>query len=273
VHSDFSIFGNPMSSFDLDRIRRETFIRQIDFHEEIGSTNTRAIRLATAATPFPTLVLAEQQTAGRGRGSNAWWAGSGALTFSVLLKATDYAIPASRCPLISLTAGLAVAESLASFAPACDVRLKWPNDVFLNGRKACGILVETASSASVLVVGIGVNVNNTLTHAPEELQAIATSLVDATGSPCDQTLVLNSILQSLEKCLNWVKQDASELADAWRNRCYLQGRTVQVQAASLGTATDRVTGVCQGIDDEGALILQTETGIVRCISGVVAKIL
>lgn len=263
-----------MPSFDLDRIGRETFVSHIDFHEEIGSTNSRALALASETKTYPTLVLAERQTAGRGRGNNQWWAGDGGLTLSLLLKCTDYAIPANRSPLISLTAGLAVAEALSSFMPGSDVRLKWPNDVFLNSRKMCGILLETASNQSgVIVVGIGVNVNNSLAQAPPELRSIATSLTDVTGHKFDLTTVLIYVLQWLAKYLTLVSSDVSELADMWRNRCFLQGRTVQIQMGQLGAGSDRFTGVCQGIDDDGALLLQTENGLVRCISGVVSRIL
>ncbi len=263
-----------MPSFDLDRIRRETFISQIDFHEEIGSTNTRALALANETRTFPTLVLAERQTAGRGRGNNRWWAGDGGLTLSVLLNASDFAIPASRWPLISLTAGLAVGEAIACFVPAGDVRLKWPNDVFLNGRKACGILIETASNRSgMIVIGIGLNVNNSFAKAPPEVLSIATSLADVTGCTLDPSNVLIAVLQQLAKCLTLVGSDVSQLADLWRARCYLDGRTVQVSTGLSGSGSEDITGVCQGIDDDGALLLQTETGVVRCFSGVVARIL
>lgn len=263
-----------MSIFDLDRIRRETFIRQLDFHDEIDSTNTRALTIAAEAQGFPTLVLAERQTAGRGRGDHSWWAGPGSLTLSLLLRTGDYAIQPGHSPLMSLTAGLAVAQAASDFVPTGDVRLKWPNDVFINGRKACGILLETASNHSGrMVVGIGLNVNNSARHAPPELQSTATSLCDVTGKELDRTTVLIALLHRLEKCLKLLQHDIAELADLWRSRCYLQGRTVQIQPSLAGTSSDRVTGVCQSIDDDGALLLQTETTLVRCISGVVAKIL
>jgi BirA family biotin operon repressor/biotin-[acetyl-CoA-carboxylase] ligase len=258
-----------MPSFDLHRVRCETFVRHLEFHEEIDSTNSRGLALAGNAIEFPALVLANRQTAGRGRGNNRWWTDDGGLALSLLLDSKYLSVPPIRWPWISLTTGLAVAEAVSGIVPGADVRLKWPNDVFLNGRKVCGILVETASHhAGFVVIGIGLNVNNSVTTAPMELRSIATSLVDIAGGSFDLTGVLIAVLQSLANCLTWVSGDVPRLAEMWRARCYLDGRTVQV---SVGP--DDVLGVCQGIDDTGALLLHTESGVRRCVLGVVTKVL
>jgi BirA family biotin operon repressor/biotin-[acetyl-CoA-carboxylase] ligase len=263
-------------AFDLDRIQRETFVAGIDFHEEIGSTNTYALAVA-ANTPsresLPRLVLAERQTAGRGRGGNRWWAGDGALTFSLVLRTGDYDIPAVRSPWLSLTAGLAVAEALAAQVPGAEVHLKWPNDVLLNGRKTCGVLLETTlNPATLVVIGIGLNVNSRIASAPPELHSIATSLAEVAGRTFDRTTILICVLQRLAQCLTLFHDDYSELAERWRRRCYLQGRTVRIHQGP-NASRESITGVCHGIDDEGGLLLQTETGMVRCLSGVIGAVL
>lgn len=268
--------GNPRqaANFDLDRIRRETLVRQVEFHPEIGSTNSRALELVAAEHLIPLLVLADRQTAGRGRGKNRWWSGEGALTFSLVIDAAAAGIPANRWPNVSLAAGLAVAETVASLISIADVRLKWPNDVFLNGRKVCGILLETASQRpGILVIGIGLNVNNSFHTAPEDLKSLAISLADAGGTSWNRSDVLIAVLRQLEESLSVFRADSCQLPERWRARCYLHGRTVQVQSGQFGAGSDSITGVCQGIDDEGALLLQTESGVVRCYSGIVAKIL
>ena len=173
---------------DLRRLRTETFLREVEHHAEIGSTNDRALALCGETNlPVPYLILTEQQTAGRGRGANRWWSNDGALLFSVIINATDYALPESRWPQISLTAGVAVCEVLdaltnttnSQVARAHTVGLKWPNDVWLNNRKACGILVEVPPTrCGRLVIGVGLNVNNSFDSAPAELQLNATSLSD-----------------------------------------------------------------------------------------------
>ena len=262
------------SQFDLERIRRETFVQQIEFHDEIGSTNTRALELVSTTYTIPLLVLADRQTAGRGRGNHRWWAGDGGLTLSLLIDAAKLGIPASRWPNVSLATGLAVADAISSLISIADVRLKWPNDVFLNGRKVCGILLESSSHRpGLLVIGVGLNVNNSSCTAPAELKSVAISLADAGRCSFDRSNVLIAVLQKLAESLAVLSNDAREFTERWRARCYLQGRTIQVQTGQPGSDSASITGVCQGIDDEGALLLQTEAGVVRCFSGVVAKIL
>jgi BirA family biotin operon repressor/biotin-[acetyl-CoA-carboxylase] ligase len=263
-----------MAAFDLDRLRRETFVSHVEFHQEIGSTNTRALELASEGSPFPALVLAERQTAGRGRGLNRWWAGDGALTFSLLLDTAAASVSAELWPFLSLTAGLAVAEAIDPFIQHTESQVKWPNDVFLRGRKVCGILVESvARPAGCVVIGVGLNVNNTFQHAPAELLDKAISMAEVAGAVCDRMEVLIGVLRSLADHLARVRDDREQVAAAWRARCYLDGRTVQVVTGQSSHGPDGVMGVCQGIADDGSLLVRTETGVVRCRSGVVARIL
>ncbi|MGE0756726.1 MAG: biotin--[acetyl-CoA-carboxylase] ligase [Pirellulaceae bacterium] len=259
-----------MNSFDLPRIERDADLAAIEFHARIGSTNTRAVELAQRPDlPSPLLVLADEQFAGRGRGTNQWWAGSGGLTFSLVIRPDAAAFPRRNWPLVSLTTALSVAQVLESRVPHAAVRIKWPNDVYVNGRKICGILVETSGNrAERLILGIGLNVNNSLSSAPIELQSIATALIDVAARPFDRTEILIAVLQRLQQLLRTLAGETWPLADAWRQRCYLQGRTVQLDSSGRLT-----TGVCQGIDDEGALLLLTDGGVQRCLGGVVSRIL
>src|SRR5690349_2367368 len=120
-------------------VRAETFVRHIEQHEEIGSTNDRAMELAVERDlPVPALVIAERQIAGRGRGGNVWRSGAGALTFSLVIE-RPAGLPRERMALLSLAAGLAAREAVVGAAPGHDVKVKWPNDVYLDGRKVCGI--------------------------------------------------------------------------------------------------------------------------------------
>src|SRR5579862_3978982 len=167
------------ASADLERIVATGLIGGYEFHSEIGSTSDRAAELVKQprlACPF--LVLAERQTAGRGRGSNWWWSAPGGLTFSLALDARQCGLPVERLPLVALAAGLAVCDAIEPLLPGVAVRLKWPNDVYVAGRKACGILVEAPGvSPARLIVGIGINVNNTFAAAPRELQQVGTALI------------------------------------------------------------------------------------------------
>ena len=250
-------------------ICQQTFIKTVEIHPEIGSTNDRALDLSNAETPLdlPLLIWGLKQTSGRGRGSNRWWATEGALTFSVVLDTHALGLAKERWPLVSLTTGLAISAALQDLIPHAELGLKWPNDVFLYDRKVCGILVEIPPRQSgTLVIGIGLNVNNSLQDAPPDLAARATALCDASNREWDLNDVLITLLQHLDDHLNQLRDDDPTLAERWHGTCYLRGRTVQ---HSVG---DRVTtGLCQGVDRQGALLLQTETGLVRVIGGVITS--
>ena len=154
---------------NLACLQAETFLRGVEHYAKIASTNDRALELcADIELLVPFLVIADHQTSGRGRGANRWWSSDGAILFSVIVDAAEYGLPESRWPQISLTVGAAVCQTLrALLGSETAVGLKWPNDVWLNGRKAAGILVEVpAVRRGRLVIGVGLNVNNSFESAP-----------------------------------------------------------------------------------------------------------
>ena len=253
--------------FELPRITASGLVAQIDYQESVGSTSDRALELAARGDPkLPLLVLAERQTAGRGRGTNRWWAAEGALTFSLVLDAPESKLTPERWPQWSLVAGLAVCEALAALAPGGEWRLKWPNDVFLNGGKICGILCESVpGSKDRLAIGVGVNINNSLAVAPEEIRIAGRALIDLDGRRLDLTAVLLAILDKLDEVWTLLSQKSfAHLASSYRERCFLTGKTLTITSAA-----DTLTGRCRGIDDAGALVLQTEAGIHPVISGTI----
>lgn len=245
-----------------------TFVKQVEFHTEIVSTNDRALDLATAevASITPILIWALQQTAGRGRGANRWWASDGALTFSLLLDSHTLNLPQSRWPQVSLATGVAVCEALLSLVPGADITLKWPNDVFVSGRKICGILVEIPPrQAGKLVIGIGINVNNSISQAPPELALKATGLCDISHRQWELAGVLIEVLRQLQDCLRRLSHDDEHLPARWDELCFLRGRSVQHQVGDRTT-----TGRCEGVDRDGALLLRTEHELTRVIGGVIS---
>jgi BirA family biotin operon repressor/biotin-[acetyl-CoA-carboxylase] ligase len=239
------------------------------YRQEVGSTNDWALELAReGGHRLPLLVLASQQTRGRGRGVNRWWSANGALTFSLLLD-TRRVLPAPHAlPQLALVAGLSVCEALAPLAVGHEIRLKWPNDVLLGRHKVCGILVESpASPPERCVVGIGINVNNSFSDAPEELRRRAVSLVDATGQCGELTDVLVFVLQRLADQFDRFQAGCLALSAACRPWCCLTGRTV-----AIATGKRRVEGRCLGIDDDGALHVSTRESEQRLFSGVVESV-
>lgn len=259
---------NSFSLDTLDRIVAETFIGQIDYNQELSSTNNRGLELAREQSEIPiaTLVLTERQTAGRGRGKNRWWSGEGGLAFSVLVNCGALKLPTSCWPKISLTTGLAVCDAIEKTIEVGDAKLKWPNDVYLSGCKACGILVEAPDSRRArVVIGIGINVNNTTALAPLELRGHAISLSDIAQQTIEPTEVLIQVLQQLAERLTSLARGTQDLRRDWHTRCLLTGQSVEIDLD-----TRHLIGVCHGIDDDGALVLETEFGIERCLSGTVS---
>ena len=175
---------------------------------------------------------------------------------------------AERRPMISLAAGLAVRDALQIHAPEHDFFLKWPNDVFTGEQKICGILVEQHSlgDRQAVLMGIGVNVNNSLRDAPTEVSQRATSLFDLVGRSFELTSVLITILQRLDFRIGQLSaQPRMALSEANRHNL-LTGRTVTLQLAD-----QLITGICIGIDEEGQLVIQSESTLHRCSSGIVQR--
>jgi BirA family biotin operon repressor/biotin-[acetyl-CoA-carboxylase] ligase len=252
-----------LSVNDIRQLERETFVRQIEHHRALHSTNDRAMtRTAVPSHNLPLLVTTDQQTAGRGRGGHQWWSAAGALTFSLVLDCNQDAAPPGW-PQLALTAGIAVCEALLQIAPGLETSLKWPNDVYVRSRKIGGILIEAPPPAvQRVVVGIGLNVNNRLADAPQELQAIATSLFDIVGYPLRLATVLGTLLNQLAKHLTLLKNDPAEIHRRWDSFCMLTGRTVALMAGGRKTV-----GVCHGINGSGAILLRTAEGVESFSSG------
>jgi len=259
--------------FDLSRLTNSELVAQIDYHDSLGSTSDRALEVgAEDAAQLPLLVLTEQQTAGRGRSTNRWLTTDGALTFSLVLHAPADRLPPSRWPHVALVAGVAVADALSQFVPATAVQLKWPNDIYLNQRKAGGILSESIPGwRDRLVVGIGINVNNRLDIAAlttTDIRKTATSLIEYDNIERDRTSVLLAILDEFDR--RWSELFNSGFdpaAAAYRERCLLTGKTVTIQPRPDET----ITGLCRGIDPYGGLLIRTATGDQSIISGTVTS--
>ena len=259
--------SHSMANFtpsDLQRIKSETWIPRIEFHDTLPSTSDFALEIAPKAeTITPLLVLAEHQTHGRGRGSNVWWSAPGALTFSLLLDISRSGTVSGPRPQIALASGLAVCLALDDMLPQHRPGLKWPNDVYLHGRKACGILIEVPhAKCRRMVIGVGINVNNSFADAPTQQKQIAVSLADVTGREQSRTDVLIGFLCQLKEQLALVETDIPRLIEHCRAYCFLKGRTLQCHVRQ-----QLVQGVCLGIDDDGMLLLETQTGIQRCLGG------
>jgi BirA family biotin operon repressor/biotin-[acetyl-CoA-carboxylase] ligase len=240
---------------DIDRILQQTFVARAEYHPSLGSTNDRAAEPAARdAGELPLLVVADRQTAGRGRAAKRWWTGPGALTFSLLVEGRTVGAHEGRSPLVALAVATAVVDAVAPLLPAQALGIHWPNDVFVAGRKLAGILIEVLPDRQH-VIGIGLNTNNSLTDAPAELQATAATLRDLGQRTYDQTDILVELLKRLEnefRCLCHEPQSVAARADAL---CLQRGQMVTLQGK------DRtIAGRCRGVAADGAILIETPAG-------------
>lgn len=233
------------------------------------STNQLAGALLTdLLKQAPALVLTANQTAGRGRGRNQWWATSGAMTFSLVLNAASTGLPVEKQGLTAIVSGLAVARVIRATSSHLDTAIKWPNDVLINQKKVCGILVEQhpASTQTGIIIGVGINVNNSLQAAPREVQVRATSLYDETQQYFDMTQLLVEVLRQFEALQSRVACDAASVLQEVNDHSFLNGRHVAIDAGGR-----EMCGICERIDTDGALVLKTEQGIQRLYGGSVTR--
>ncbi|MFZ9088759.1 MAG: biotin--[acetyl-CoA-carboxylase] ligase [Planctomycetaceae bacterium] len=255
--------------FDGSRLLRETSLQHIEYHARLESTNTLALSLLNSLlNSAPALVITPQQTAGRGRKGNRWWSAGGALTFSLVLRSSEVPLAAERRSLVAIATGLAVQTVLSEIATGIEFQLKWPNDVLSGGRKICGILVEQSGFGEQqgIIVGVGVNVSNSLRDAPSAIASLATSLCDLTNSDHDLTDVLTLLLNQIDQRISqFAMQPRLALAEANRVSL-LNGRLVRIRNES-----ETVEGECLGIDSDGCLVISSANGPVTCSSGVVER--
>jgi BirA family biotin operon repressor/biotin-[acetyl-CoA-carboxylase] ligase len=237
--------------------------REVHWFAEVGSTNDVAKELAEEGALHGEVVVAETQTAGRGRRGRAWVSPPGKnLYLSVVLRPE---LPPSRAPELTLLASVALCEAVRRTGVA-GAAIKWPNDVLAGGRKLGGILTEMAAEPDVVqwvVLGTGVNVNAAREDFPEELRDVATSLALERGEPVPRTLFAAALLSGLEA---WLDRHAAEgfapVRAAWRELSDTLGRDVRVRAAG-----EELVGRAEDVDAQGALLVRTAAGLQRVLAG------
>jgi len=227
----------------------------LEVHDVLGSTNDRARELAAAGAPPRSVVLAERQTAGRGRSGTPWHSPAGAgLWLSALLPLAG-AVP-THLPLL---VGLAAAHAAEAVCPGLEVGIKWPNDVEVGGKKAGGILCEAGEGA--VIAGIGLNVRQRPGEFPEELADRAVSLEAAWGRPVPRGRLVGALLAELaRRCVPPIPALTADGHLELVRRDVLRDRRVATQQAG--------EGVARGIDVDGALLLERPDGErVRVVAG------
>jgi BirA family transcriptional regulator, biotin operon repressor / biotin---[acetyl-CoA-carboxylase] ligase len=220
-----------------------------------GSTNTVARELAAAGAPHGTVITAAEQTAGRGRQGRTWTAPPGAaLLYSAVVRPL-----AERHTLMPLAVGVAVCEVAERLRPGIECKVKWPNDVHLDGRKLAGILIEARPQDGWAVLGVGLNLTIAADEFPAELRDRATSLCPpssavpfAEGSGKRNSWTSLTVAGALSERLGvWLGAEPERVLAAWRERDALRGREVSWAKGS---------GVAEGIDERGYLLVRLADG-------------
>lgn len=260
--------------FDATRINESTNARHVEIHQQLDSTNDRALQLIRQnEISTPALVVAEHQTAGRGQRDRKWWSDEGSLTFSWIAPLVDTAkYNKKSIRLIPIASALAVIDAVESQSELSGLKIKWPNDIIVSSRKLCGILIETVSlgSDTAVVIGIGINVNN------EDLSSRQLdSLGDRTTSPVEPTSVfvetsrktslenlLLAVAERLASQFDLVNSNPGSIVDRCNERLAFVGQTIKV------VSPNRILlGTCEGIGTDGGLVLKTRNGVVTVYSG------
>jgi BirA family biotin operon repressor/biotin-[acetyl-CoA-carboxylase] ligase len=250
-------------------LRGTIFDSQLHHFYKIGSTNAAAMAAAAEGAAEGGVFLAEEQTAGRGRGANTWQsARSAGIYCSVVLRP---ALPPSEALVLSLAAGLAVRAAIAEVHERVNPDLKWPNDVLIAGKKVCGILAEMNAEATrvrYVVVGIGINVNQA--NFPKELEREATSLRLETGSEWSRVELTAALLKSLDREYRQLceQKDARQsiLQRFAEQSSWARGKQVRVEENGL-----TIEGTTEGLDERGFLQVRTAQGLQTVLSGTVRE--
>ncbi len=240
---------------DVARILSQGLVAQVEYFDSIDSTHNLAhLRARESDVRLPLLVLAESQTAGRGRGQNRWWTGGGSLALSLVFDPPDWGIVGELPPQRSLAVGVGIIDAVSPFVDAHRVGLHWPNDVFVGSKKLAGILVDVLAGGRH-VVGIGLNVNNSFQAAPEEVASRATSMCELVGQSLDRTRVVCDVLCQLQASLRAAAAAPLGFGERFDRLCLQIGEVLTIDVAG-----QRTSGRCMGIAPDGGLLLETSDG-------------
>lgn len=259
--------ADVMTEAELKTRMDESWLgKNLEYHEEIDSTNTRAKRLADGGAPDGTLVIADSQYAGKGRRGRSWNAPKGVgIWMSLLLRPR---IAPSSASMLTLVAALAVAKGIQNVT-GLKTEIKWPNDIVIAGKKVCGILTEMSAELEdihYVVVGIGINVN--MEQFPDEIKETATSLYLQSEKLVNRSQVIAAVMQEFEGYYeNFLASgDLSGLLSEYEERLANKNKDVSVLAV-----TGTYEGTCLGIDKTGELLVKRIDGTIQhVVSGEVS---
>ena len=236
----------------------------IQQYDTIDSTNLEARRLIQQGFGHGTVVVAETQTAGKGRLGRAWESAKGSgIWFSVILEP---AISLQQMRQYSFVIAVAVAEGIRQ-TTGLESWVKWPNDVLIRGKKVCGILLELVTERNQpvrLIAGIGINASQQMADFPEDVQAKATSLAMETGCEINRQAVLDAVLQQIDANSTRMEQEGfAAIRDVWTALSCVTGKEVQV----VRQGETVLCGIAVGLAEDGSLLVETANGVEQIMAG------
>ena len=264
ARSGYSLLGTPdrlLPELITHNLQTRLLGQSVISFDDIPSTNDEGKRVAAAGADEGTVIVSEMQSTGKGRLERSFFCPRGGVWFSVILRPDFLPQEAPKCTLLA-----AVAVARAMREQGLDAGIKWPNDIYCQGRKLTGILTEMSAEMdriNYVVIGTGINVNIPQSSFPADIMDKAGSMSDMLGHDVDRVAFLQSILQHMEALyVDVLKNGFAGLLDQWRRYSITLGQEINVlglQEAFAGTAKD--------IDDDGALLVETENGIRRVLAG------
>lgn len=264
----YRLISKPDIPYSMEIVRNldTKFIgRKLYYFKKLPSTNLFARELVDQKVSNGSVVAADVQTHGRGRKDRTWFSPTGGLWFSVIIYPD---IPPRKSMMLTMAASLGVVDAIKTITGIVPL-IKWPNDVLIKGKKVCGILTEIDAEMDRInfaIVGIGLNVNNTL---PKDFVKYATTLRQECGSKVSRVQLLRSILKSFdEQYEKLARGKYDDIRKNWLEFSQIIGKHVRVQEGSIG-----LEGIVDDVDEDGSLILKNDDGIHRVLSGDVEVLL
>jgi BirA family biotin operon repressor/biotin-[acetyl-CoA-carboxylase] ligase len=237
-------------------LKTKIFGKKVYSYRKVGSTNLLGFRLAETGAEEGTIIVADEQSKGKGRMGRSWYSPPGLGVWMSLILRPD--IPPFKASGLSICAGLALAWTIQEMT-GIEAKIKWPNDCLIDGKKVGGILLELSAEldrTNFVIVGIGVNVNHSPKDFPKNLAQTATSIRIKLGKEVSRLALLTSFLEKFEKIyLDFRKNGLSLHREMMKSFSSLLGRKV-----SLKFGKEKIEGMAENIDDNGSLVIKTQKG-------------
>ncbi|MCA1054615.1 biotin--[acetyl-CoA-carboxylase] ligase [Rossellomorea aquimaris] len=257
VHTPDSVTENKIRL----GLQTSTLGQVIHYEKSVPSTQKIAHDLAGDGAAEGTLVIADEQTAGRGRLMREWHSSSGnGIWMSLILKPN---LPPQKAPQFTLITAVAVVQAIEEVS-SLEPEIKWPNDILINGKKVTGILTELQAESdriNSIIIGIGMNVNHTIEHFPDAIQSIATSLSIEEGKPLSRAVIVQKVLERMESLYGlYMKEGFTPIKLLWESYAVSIGKRIRAR-----TINGTIEGTALGITEEGVLKIEDMAGVVHQI--------